>query len=111
MQEVTRIIEETSVLIDIIKNTSIFTEYQSALEDLKRYPELKAKADEFRMENYQAYQAIRNPISFADFDNLEEKRIELVKYPQVDRYLTAELALCRVLQEVQSRIVDAMSFD
>ena len=111
MKEVTVILEETSVLINTIKSTSIYTEFQSALEDLQKYPELKAIADEFREANYQAYNSLKDQISFADFDNLEEKRIELAKYPQIDRYLKAEVALCRVLQEVQSRIVAAMCFD
>ena len=111
MREVTLIMEETSVLISTIKSTSIYTEFQSALEDLQRYPELKAKADEFREENYLAYHAIKDPISFADFDSLEEKRTELARYPQIDRYLKAELALCRVLQDIQTRLVTAISFD
>ena len=111
MKETTLIMNETSVLIDTIKNTSIYTEFQSALEDLKRYPELKEKADEFRRENYRAHSALKEPISFADFESLEEKRLELAAFPQVDRYLKAELALCRILQEIQSRVVTAMSFD
>ena len=111
MKEVTAILNETTVLINTIKGTSIYTEYQSALEDLQRYPELKARADAFRAENYLAYHALKEPISFADFDSLEDKRTELIKYPQIDRYLQAEVALCRVLQEVQNRLVAAISFD
>ncbi|MBQ8815807.1 MAG: YlbF family regulator [Lachnospiraceae bacterium] len=111
MREVETILEETSVLVDKIKSTVIYTEYQSALEDLQRQPELKALADAFREEKYLAYIALKEPVSFADFDSLEEKRMELASYPEIERYLKAELALCRVLQEVQSKLVLAMSFD
>lgn len=111
MREVETILEETSVLVDKIKGTAIYTEYQSALEDLQRQPELKALADAFRKEKYLAYIALKEPVSFADFDELEEKRMELASYPQIERYLKAELALCRVLQAVQSRLVLAMNFE
>ena len=111
MKEVTLILEETSVLIDTIRSTSIYTEFQNALAELKKYPELKAMADEFREQNYLAYHALTKQVSFADFDILEEKRIELAKYPQIDRYLKAELALCRVLQKVESHLTAGMCFD
>lgn len=111
MKEVTLILEETSVLINTIKSTSIYTEFQSALEDLQKYPELKALADEFRTQNYLTYHSLKGHVSFADVEDLEEKRIELAKYPQIDRYLDAELALCRVLQEVESRLTAGMCFD
>ena len=111
MKEVALILEETSVLINKIKSTSIYTEFQSALEELKKYPELKTLADEFRTQNYLAYHSLTEQVSFADFDSLEEKRSELSKYPQIERYLNAELALCRMLQEVQSRLTAGMCFD
>ncbi|MBO5346779.1 MAG: YlbF family regulator [Lachnospiraceae bacterium] len=111
MREVTEILNETNVLINTIKGTSVYTEFRSALEDLQKYPELKAQADAFRAENYLAYHALKGPVSFADFNSLEDKRTELAKYPQIDRYLKAEVALCRVLQEVQGRLTAAMGFD
>lgn len=111
MKELTAILDETTSLIHTIKSTSIYAEYRSSLEELQRYPEWKALADEFRKKNYLAYHSLKDHISFADFDSLEERRMEMEKYPQIDRYLKAEVALCRVLQEVQSRIVAAMDFD
>ncbi len=111
MKEFTAIMEETFVLINTIKNTSVYKEYQSSLEDLQRYPELKEITDAFRKENYLTYREIKSPVSFADVESLEEKRLELVKHPQIDRYLKAELALCRVLQDIQNSIVTAIEFD
>ena len=111
MKEVALILETTSVLVDTIKSTSIYTEFQSALEDLRRYPELKALADEFRTQKFLAYHSLKGQGSFADFEDFEEKRVELAAYPQIERYLKAEVALCRVLQEVESRLTAGMCFD
>ena len=108
MKEVALILETTSVLVDTIKGTSIYTEFQSALEDLRKYPELKALADEFRAQKFLAYHSLKGQVSFAD---LEEKRVELADYPQIERYLNAEVALCRVLQEVESHLTAGMCFD
>ena len=111
MKEVALILETPSVLVDTIKSTSMYTEFQSALEDLRRYPELKALADEFRAQKFLAYHSLKGQVSFADFADLEEKRVELADYPQIERYLNAEVALCRVLQEVESHLTAGMCFD
>lgn len=111
MKEVMSILEKTSLLIDTIKQSDIYLEYEAALRELKKSPELKARADAFREENYLAYHAIKDPVSFADFDSLEEERTELAACPQIERYLKAELALCRIIQEIQTRVISAMNFD
>lgn len=110
MREVASILEKTSDLINTIKNSSIYTEYHSALEDLNMFPDLKAMADEFRKAKFEAYHS-ETPIRFTVFDELEEKREKLAEYPQIDRFLKAELALGRILQEVQSQITEAMGLD
>lgn len=111
MKEVALIMEATAALVDTIKSTSIYIEFQSALEDLQRYPELKAMTDEFRAHKFLTYHSLKEEVSFADFNDLEEKRAELARYPQIERYLNAEVALCRVLQEVESRLTAGMAFD
>lgn len=111
MKEAALIKEATSVLVDTIRGTSVYMEFQGALEELKKYPELKAMTDEFRKQNFLAYDSLRQQTSFADFDILEERRIELSGYPQIERYLNAEVALCRMLQEVESQLTAGMCFD
>jgi len=109
MREVEAILEETSVFIDKLKNTGIYEEYRCAAEELRKVPELKALADAFRKERYRAYDALQEPVSFAAFADLEAKRLELDAYPEIKRYLQAEVALCRVLQEIQNRLTLAVS--
>lgn len=111
MKEIALILEATSALVDTIKGTSIYIEFQSALEDLQKCPELKTLADEFRAQKFLTYHSLKEQVSFADFYDLEEKRMELACYPQIERYLNAEVALCRVLQEVESCLTAGMDFD
>ncbi len=111
MREVETILEETSVLINRLKSTHSYIEYQRAREDLQRHPEQKAMADAFCREVYLAYDTLKEPVSFVEFDDLERKRLKLAAYPEIERYLKAELALCRMLQEIQDKLVFDISFD
>lgn len=110
MKDVALIFDKASELAVAIRETDVYKEYRLALEDLKKHPDLKKQADEFRLQNYEAYCDLEEPVSFADFNSLdlEERRMELAQIPQIDRFLKAELALCRVLQEVESRVAVAL---
>lgn len=110
MREMELIREKTTSLIETIRSSSVYIEYHSALADLQEHPDLKALADAYRIDKYHAYHA-ESPTGFEIFDALEEKREELAEYPQIDRFLKAELALCRVIQEVGSSVTAAMCFD
>lgn len=110
MREIELIREKTTSLIEAIRSSSVYIEYHSALEDIQKHPELKELADSYRIDRYRAFHA-ESPTGFEIFDDLEEKRDELAEYPQIDRFLKAELALCRVLQEVGSSVTGAMCFD
>lgn len=110
MREVASISKKTSDLIHAIKKSSVYNEYHSALEELNMFPDLKALTDEFRKAKFRAYHS-ETSISFKVFDELEEKRDELAEYPQIDRFLKAELALGRTLQEIQNKITEAMGLD
>lgn len=111
MNEVEIVWDETSALANVIRNTSIYQEFQKALEELKEHPQLKARTDEFRTRNYLAYNSLKEPASFVEFGELEANLMELIQYPQIERYLKAELALCRMLQEVENQLTADICFD
>ena len=110
MREAALILDKTFELINEIKGSSIYKEYHEALDELNTFPNLKDLADDYRKAKFEAYHA-QNIINIKLLDELEEKREMLEKYPQIDRFLQAELALGRVLQEVQSRITEAMALE
>lgn len=111
MNEVELVRDEASALANVIRNTGIYQEFQKALEELKAHPHLKARTDEFRARNYLAYDSLKEPVSFAEFGELEANLTELIRYPQIERYLKAELELCRMLQEVENQLTADICFD
>lgn len=107
MKEWEVILAETNAFADKLKSTTVFKEYQSAAEALQKSPEWKALADRFREERYLAYDSLKEPVGFTALEELEEKGLELAKYPEIARYLRAETAICRVLQRIQDVLVRA----
>ena len=110
MRAAASILDKTIDLITEIKASAIYKEYHEALAELNTFPNLKDLADDYSKAQFETYHA-QNPISIKLLDELEEKREMLAKYSQTDRFLKAELALGRILQEVQSRITEAMALE
>lgn len=83
-------------------------EYQNYLwmeEELSKDPELKRRIDDYRVRNYRLQQE-ENVDLFNAVDALERDFYDLRKNEKANAYLESELAVCRMIQKVQQRIVD-----
>lgn len=107
MNEVKLVLEKTDDLIDTVKESFIYKEYQQALTELNGFPELKVMTDAYRKARFELYH-VEAPFCMEKIRAVEAKREELAQYEQIDRFLKAELHLGRILQEVQSQITQAM---
>lgn len=96
--------------IGFLKDSDIYKEYRSALEELNKDPELKRRVDDFRQRNYNFQQS-----EDIDLNEYDQFRSELVGFrasdQRVDAFLDAELALCRMIQDVSYRITEALDFE
>jgi len=96
--------------IGFLKDTDIYKEYRSALEELNKDPELKRRVDDFRQRNYNFQQS-----EDIDLNEYDQFRSEMVGFrasdQRVDAFLDAELALCRMIQDVSYRITEALDFE
>ena len=110
MKDMFGVLEKASDLIADIKKSDIYMEYEAALQVLKLNPELQEKADAFRKDHFAAIEAIKAPVSFAHIESIEAKYEEISAYPEIARFLKAELALCRLLQRIQCNIVASLDF-
>ena len=90
-------------------NSNIYQEYKSKLDQVKQYPDLKRQIDEFRMRNYELQQSP----DYA-FDKMEQFQREYQTFrddPLVSDFLAAELAFCRMVQDVENRLVERIDFE
>ena len=106
MNEVDQAVE---ALVQAILTSDVYQEYQACLAKVKERPELKAKIDEFRPRNYELQQSP----DYA-FDKMEQFQREYQSFrddPLVSDFLAAELAFCRMVQDMESRITSQIDFE
>lgn len=110
MKDMFAVLDKTSELIEDVKQSDIYVEYKAALRELQKDPVLLEKADAFRKAQYEEVAFHSKPLGFAEASHMEEAYEKIVEYPVIDRFLKAELAMCRLLQRIQDNIVEAIDF-
>ncbi len=95
--------------LHVILASDVYKEYKEALLEVKKQPTLKAQIDDYRKRNYDLQMS-----QDMDFAKLEAFRVEYLNFrkdPLVDRFLASELALCRMMQEIEFRLTEALDFE
>ncbi len=96
----------TDDFVGAIKKTEIYEEYSYQLNRIKMQPELKKKVDEFRQRNF-VLQSSGEDL-FEKSDAFEEEYAEFRENPFVADFLAAELAMCRLIQEINVKIAESI---
>ena len=96
-------------LIDTIKSDDIYLEYKKQLDLLRQDPELKRQVDDFRKRNYDMQMG--GDLDFAKLESFREEYREFRTNPLVDSFLAAELDFCRMMQNINFKIIDAVDFE
>ena len=76
-----------------------------------QYPDLKKQIDEFRYRNFKLQNETDADRLFDETDRFEREYEEFRKNPIVSDFLAAELAFCRMYQEIQSVLGEAFAKD
>jgi len=107
----TDIRKATDSFVGAIKETEIYKRYIFEKEKLENLPELKRQIDDYRKRMYEI-QNTENPDElFDEVDRLEEEGASFRANPLVSDFLAAELAFCRMMQEVYTQITAEVDFD
>ncbi|MCR5032070.1 MAG: YlbF family regulator [Lachnospiraceae bacterium] len=98
-------------LTDLIRETKEYKNYAIQRDKLRQMPDLKRQIDEFRKENYRM-QVMSSPEELFDkaYD-FEQRYAAFRDNPIVEDFLAAELALCRLLQRVNTEITAGVDFE
>ena len=84
---------------------------QKQKQIMKEQPELKAQIDRFRQENFELQNSVQSDELFDRTDEFSRRLEEFRKNPLVDAFLNAELDFCRMIQEINGKIVEAVNFE
>ena len=80
-------------------------------KQMKEQPELKAQIDRFRQENFELQNSVQSNELFDRTDEFSRRLEEFRKNPLVNAFLNAELDFCRMIQEINGKIVEAVNFE
>ena len=96
-------------LISSIKESDVYKKYKEKLSEVNEYPDLKKQIDEFRTRNFIMQNS--NEVAFDKLEKFEKEYEDFRENPLVADFLAAELAFCRMMQEVENHITEALQFD
>lgn len=105
-----RIDECIENLIEVVKDSPEYKEYQRMRELVHQEPEKERAIHEFRRRNFELHK-FRNVDLYAEMNRLEGEFAPLRAQPYVNEYLAAELAVCRMVQRINYRLMMEIEFD
>lgn len=101
----------TALFRDALHETKVYQEYLDAKEALKQDKERWETLQQYRKKRYEIQQLAGGDELYERMESfvLEEQQYRL--NPQVAAFLDAELALCRMMQEIFFSMVDSLDFE
>ena len=96
-------------MVQAIRNTDAYLEYQKQLAHVKEQPELKRQIDEFRTRNFELQTS--KDTNFDKLDQFTRENEAFRENPLVSDFLAAELAFCRMMQGIGLDVTDQMHFE
>lgn len=97
-------------LATAMKNSDEYIRFKQAEAKVAEFSGLQQRIDEFRG-NWYALQSSGASDLFAQIDCIEMQYADLRENPFVQEFLAAELALCRMFQQVNWTIMQNLDFD
>ena len=98
-------------LVTAIIESPEYREYSKQKDMMRQHPELKAKLDIYRREKYEIQSSASSDELFDRTEELMKKSEELRKNLLMGLFLDAELDFCRIIQQVNNAIVEAVEFE
>ncbi len=107
----TEVENELFVLIEAVKHSETYKNYDRARVTLKSDPELMERVNEYRMQNFELQNSVDDGTLHDRIDAFARENMDLSEEPRVRAFLNSELALCRMLQEITDRVVEGIDFE
>lgn len=96
-------------MIDAIRKSEVYRRYRETLAAVKQQPGLKDEIDEFRRKNYLMQSS--GDMAFEQIEQFEREYSDFRENPLVADFLAAELALCRMTQQINFHVTDMLDFE
>ena len=98
-------------LLASIQKCQIYKDFKKQEEILNKNPELAERVQHFRAENFRLQNEGEQEDILAKAEQLSRESEELRSFPEVNAYLDAELALCRMMQKICRTLTDGVEMN
>jgi cell fate (sporulation/competence/biofilm development) regulator YlbF (YheA/YmcA/DUF963 family) len=98
-------------LADAVLQSDEYKTYVEAKEALKGNVELCIKLNEYRERNFKLQNSVDNIDLFEELDVLEMEFSDLLRNAKVSAFLSAELRVCRMTQEINATIAKSIDLE
>ncbi len=103
--------ERVDLLAAALRESPEYQKYHEMREKIQRNPEKEREVNEFRKRTYQLQNSRESIDLFTEIDRLQQESAPLRAQPDVSEYLAAELAVCRMVQHINYRLMQDIDFD
>ena len=95
--------------VEAIKDSEEYRDYARERDKVRQFPELKEEIDEYRRRNYEMQSS--DDTGFEHIEAFEKEYADLWEKPLAADFLAAELAFCRMMQEINLRVTESLDFE
>jgi cell fate (sporulation/competence/biofilm development) regulator YlbF (YheA/YmcA/DUF963 family) len=79
------------------------------MEHVNQFTELKMRLDAFRKQNFELQN--REDMDLEMLEQIEQEYQSLMEDPVVNQFLSSELALCRMVQDINLALAESIDFE
>lgn len=97
-------------VLETIRNTEEYKRYRELLEEIKKDPTIYDRVNELREKNFMIQQSESDDI-LDMIDALTNEYEDVINMELASEFLSAEVALCRLVQDFNRILVDGLEFD
>ena len=94
-----------------VKESEVYREYRRQSERVDNAGDMREKIDEYRVRNFELQNSVQTEDLLDKLDDFEREYEKFREDPLVEEFLDAELAFCRMMQEIDVKLAEAMDFE
>jgi len=102
---------EVEQLIEAVKQSKTYMEYDKQKKLINEDPELARQIDKYREEVFNLQNSQDDNNIKARMNDFAERYADFLDDIRVSAYLDAENNLCRMMQELTERVIDSLEFE
>lgn len=103
--------EALEQLAQAVKESEVYREYRRQSERVDNAGDMREKIDEYRVRNFELQNSVQTEDLLDKMDDFEREYEKFREDPLVEEFLDAELAFCRMMQDIDVKLAEAMDFE